>query len=630
MVRVELNMGLMGIIRSAKESLQSIWGDPRKFDASHTVTEPPSLTRDGIPRKLMDRVRKSWNDMERVRNEHFAGVRAFVGPYSVSGAAASMYRTVVPDVEEKRIPLPLIRSFVQTYTHLLTSGTPQCNVETEYEELKSFAEDFKAVLNRHLLEIEIGPAISGAVWSAMFSVGIVKTGLAEGDDSEGFEVDGEFHDIGKPFSQSVSIRNFVVDMQADSPNEISFVGDRYLRPRAWVEAMREKRDGKNPPGAGTGIENTANSAMPPPARASGILEDGERRLYDEVWVWDLYLPKQGVMCQFADGDDRPLDVFKWDGPEGGPYNLLGFGWVDGEVLPAAPVPALRPLHELVNAAARKIERQAARAKEIYVTDRSGGDDAETIKDAADGAVVGVGNPDAVQPKRFGGPDPALMALIPWGMAEFDKQAGNLSMLAGLAPQSETLGQDQLLSQSANAQVNALRGAVIRMVTKVLRQHAWYVWTDPARAYSAEKNVPGTGIRLKVTLGAEVREGDFLDYNFELQPYSMTQTTPAEQVEQLRRFWAQDVMPNVQLLMATGQAVDAAGYIKRIAAMTNVALGDQVLLEQSPDAMSRQQPEMTPEPPQIAGSRGPRAPVARDHNEQFMQAIGAMSQNNRTP
>ena len=72
----------------------------------------------------------------------------------------------------------------------------------------------------------------------MFSVGIVKTGLAEG--TNGFEIEGEYYDPGKPFSQSVSIRNFVVDMQADSRNEISFIGDRYLRPRAWVADMKAK------------------------------------------------------------------------------------------------------------------------------------------------------------------------------------------------------------------------------------------------------------------------------------------------------------------------------------------------------------------------------------------------------
>ena len=626
-MRVELNMGFMGIVKSAREALGSIFGDPRRFDASYTVTDPPSLSSEGIPSRLMDRVRKSYSDMSRIREEHYGGVKEFVGPYSVAGdQSVSMYRTAGGSTTDKRIPLPLIRNVVQVYTHLLTSGNPQVNVDTQFEELKSFAEDFKTILNRHLLEIDIGPAISGAVWAAMFSVGVVKTGLAEG--SAEFEVEGEYYDAGKPFSASVSLRNFVIDMQADSLNEIDFVGDRYLRPRMWVEELRKKRDGGET-GAGTGgIADAANSPMPAPARTSGVIEGDDKRLYDTVWVWDIYLPKQGIMCRFADGDDKPLEVFKWDGPEGGPYDLLGFGWVDGEVLPAAPVPALRPLAELVNAAARKIERQAARSKEIYVTDRSGGDDAETIMGAPDGQVVGVSNPDSVMPKRFGGPDPSLMALIPWGMAEFDKQAGNLSMLAGLAPQSETLGQDQLLREAANAQVNAMRGAVIRMVTRVIRQHAWYVWTDPIRAYAAEKTIPGTDVRIKVTLGAEVREGDFLAYNFDLQPYSMSQSTPAEQVESLRRFWAQDVMPNVQLLMQTGQMVDAAAYIKKIGSMSNMPLGDQILMEQSVDAMARKQPEMIPEPPQLSQSRGPRAPVARDHNQQFMQALGAMSQNNQ--
>lgn len=622
-------MGVVSTVKSWYEAAAKLFGDPRKYDASFVISEPPSLTAEGIPAKLMDRVRKAFSDMSRVRGEHYEGVREFVGPYSVAAdQTVTAFRTVGPGMVEKRIPVPLIRNYVQTFTHLLTSGTPQCNVETEYAELKSFAEDFKAVLNRHLLEVDIGPAISGAVWSAMFSMGIVKTGLAEGDEKDNFEVDGEFYDIGKPFSQSVSIRNFVIDMQPDSPNEVGFLGDRYLRPRAWVDKKRAKRDGKKDgegAGSGGGVSDATTSAMPAGQRITGITEGDDKRLYDEVWVWDIYLPKQGVMCQFADGDDKPLDVFEWDGPEGGPYELLGFGWVDGEVLPAAPVPALRPLAELVNAAVRKIERQAARAKEIYVADRGSGDDTETFKNAPDGEVVGVTNPDAVMPKRIGGPMPELMALVPWGMAEFDKQAGNLSMLAGLAPQSETLGQDQLLREAANAQVNAMRSAVIRMVTRVLQQHAWYLWTDPVRSYSAEKPVPNTGLRTHLKLGADVREGDFLQYNITLEPYSMAQSTPAEKVESLRRFWMQDVMPNVQLLQATGEMADAAGYIRQIAMMSNIPMGDRILLKQSAE-QARQLPEMIPEPPQVAGARQPRAPVARDHNAQFMQAIGSLAVN----
>jgi len=631
-VRVELNMGLLGLVHSATEGLRSIFGDPRKFDAGTVVGAPPALDKDGIPQRLMDRVRKAFNDMDRIREEHYAGVKEFVGPYSTAGYQyATAFRGVsAAGLAEKRIPIPLIRSMVQTYTQLLSSGTPQCNVDTEHEELKPFAEDFKTVLNRHLLEIDIGPAISGAVWAAMFSVGIVKTGLAEG--ANGFEMEGEYYDPGKPFSQSVSIRNFVVDMQADSRNEISFIGDRYLRPRAWVADMKAKRD-KKEAGAGTGgtgVTDPTNSRMAAPARTSGITETGDKRLYDEVWVWDIYLPKQGIMCQFADGDDIPLAVFEWEGPEGGPYDLLGFGWVDGEVLPAAPVPAMRPLHELVNAAARKIERQAARAKEIYMADRTGGDDAETIKNAKDGEVVGVSNPETVKPARFGGPDPALMALLPWGMAEFNKQGGNIDGLAGLAPQAETLGQDRLLHDSQNSMVNAMRGAVLRMVNRVLHQHAWYVWTDPVRSYSGEKNIPGTSLRTPVRLGPNVREGEFLKYNFALQPYSMSQVTPAQQVDELRRFWMQDVMPNIQLLMASGQMVDAAGYIKTIAAMTNVRMGDEVLMEQSVQSMGAKSQEAIPEPVEVANARTPpRAPVGRDHNQQFMQALGAMASNNRT-
>ena len=55
-MRLELNMSLLGVVKSAYEGLAGIFGDPRKFDAAYTVKEPPKLTEKGIPAKLMDRV----------------------------------------------------------------------------------------------------------------------------------------------------------------------------------------------------------------------------------------------------------------------------------------------------------------------------------------------------------------------------------------------------------------------------------------------------------------------------------------------------------------------------------------------------------------------------------------------
>jgi hypothetical protein len=508
-----------------------------------------------IPKKLMESVKKNFNDrMDTIRKKDKEARKEFIGKLAEGDHA---------------VPLNKIRQMVKIYMRLLASGTPQAAIKAKYEHLRPFAEDLKLVLNRELVETDAGMSAQMAVMAAMFSVGVLKTGIAEGDAEEQFEYEGAQYDIGKPFTSSVNINNFVIDMEADSRLEINFIGDRYRRPKYWVEQKRKEL-------AERAVENLQQSQMQPEKRMFGIEEDEDKRLYKEVWCWDIYLPKQNLMCLFVDGDDRPLEVYQWNGPERGPYDLIGFDWIEGEVLPSAPAVALLPLHNFVNVLMRKLERQAERQKSILVGQRGAEEDLETARTAKDGGTYLFHDPSSFQEVKLHGAEPGNHNILIYGDQQFDIHAGSLPVLAGTQPMSETVGQDQLLHESANTLINEMRREVRAAYRSMIRRRAWYVWTEPLRSFTAERKVPGLDIRLSVQIDPEVREGDFLDYNFDINPHSLQEMTPTEELQSLMGMWERVMVQNLQLFLQAGKMPNAEKYAERVFELSNIEFDDMLI------------------------------------------------------
>ena len=528
-----------------------------------------------VPERLYDAMKKNYStNLASYRDQAKAAISQYAGNYCDGD-----------DFMRQRVVINKIQQYVRTYMRLFASGNPQAIVTTNYKDLKPFAETFQIGLNRRLTEIELGASFQLAVLSSFFGPGVMKTGIAEG--SEGFEIDGVFYDPGVAFSQCVSIDNFVMDMEAQRLEDITFIGDRYRRPRHWVKKISKAK-------GVTGIERRDMSPMNPDGRVSGISEDPDNNLYDMVWCWDLYLPKQNLIVMFADGDNTPLMAYEWDGPEGGPYDILQYDRVPGESVPIAPTSQLMPLHNLINNLMRKLENQAKRQKSLTAYQQGSEEDAQAIKDAKDGETIGLMHPDSISAIQTGGTDPGNFNFGLWAAGEFDIQAGNLESIAGLAPQSETFKQDQLLSQSANTQVDAMRLSVLNFYSRVIKKHAWYLWVDQLHDdMELYKTVPGTGLHVPVTLSPEIREGDFIQYNFDINPHSLQEDTPAEKSQKLLGMLQNLVIPTAQFAMQQGYTPNIVGAVKQLAEYQGVPI-EQLYMAADP-SMEQDKPGQIPQP-----------------------------------
>lgn len=569
--------------------------------------------------RLSQAMRTSWEDMQPFRESAGHIIEEYAGDlYGNRGNA-------------KRVYVNKIQQMTNIYSRLISSGTPRVRVSSpDYPERRPFAEAFTVNLNRRLEEQRLGEVSREAFINAMLGVGIVKTGLAEGDEE--YEIDGQWYDPGLPFSEVISLDNFIIDMQAESLNKIEFIGDRFLMDREWVNETF--KFGKDDDG---GQASRMDGDHLPEGRVSGTEDrDPEGRLYDSVWVWEVFLPKENKMCLFPAGREMDYIEKDWDGPEGGPYEVLDLIPVPNEVLPTSPAGIIFHLHAMINRSVRKLSNQTGRQKQVTAFSGGSEDDAERVQKADDGDIVKVNDPDSLKVHQFGGPDPQVHNMAIWGSQVADLLAGNLSALGGLAPQSETFKQDAMLQEQASAIIETFRDKTNQFLERIIYKHAWFLWTDEVRPGRVVETRKFNGIEVPIAFdfSAEEREGDFLEYNFDLDVYSMRKESPAEKAQKLTAMLQNVLMPGAEMLMQGGFAPNMVGIIQQLADLYDIPF-DILLQSMDPQTELPQRPGEVQPPASMAPQNSTRTyervsrpgttPAGNDKN--LMQAnLGAKPQN----
>jgi len=391
----------------------------------------------------------------------------------------------------------------------------------------------------------------------------------------------------------------MIDMSAKSYDRIDMVGDRYLRPKKWVEEMMKKARNGEPIST---IDDRMQSEMMPEDVLSGTNESDERsRIYDNVWVWDMYLPKENAIVTIADGADEPIAVWEWEGPEGGPYDMLGWFYTPGYPLPVPPAANLFELHMFTNELMRKVGRQANRQKDIIVVEAGAEKGAQAIRDTDDGGIVNVphGTLEKMKNMKYGGADPMVMQSLIWSLQTMDTEGGNLQSLGGLGPSAETARGDKMINENAGALIKFLQLGLMKTAKSVLKKHAWWVWTEDIRDYKGWTNVPGEhDIPIEWSFNAEEREGDFLDFNFDLEPHSLVDKTPQEKAQAVMELWNNMILPNAEMLMQSGHMPNAAETVRYLCKQLNVSF-DTILKEMDP-AMKQEIAGQVAAPERLAG------------------------------
>lgn len=477
---------------------------------------------------------------------------------------------------EKRVPTNFLELAVTIYTRQLAARAPRVMIEANSPSLRPYALNMSLAINQIPDEIHLGNTLRKAVVEAMFAFAVAKVGIASsGKVSLG-------HDEGSVFVDLVSLDDYFCDMSATSRDAIQYEGNDY-----WVCL-----DDARAMSGGEKIEADKHTVTGSQGerRADGISVGEGADLYEEkVWLRDVWLPESKKVVTYGVKSGKILRTVDWNGPACGPYHVLGFSDVPGNLFPLPPVALWRDLHELGNNLFRKLGRQADSKKTVAAFQGGNDDDANALKNASDGEGIKYSGqkPESI---TVGGIDAPTLAFYMQVRDLFSYFAGNLDTLGGLAPQSSTVGQDKLLAQSASARLKTMSEQTVDFAKGIFKSLAFYEWEDPIKERTIEKVVPGTDVSIRKKWTVADRKGKFDDYNFDIDVYSMQDDSPSEKLQKIGMAMERFVFPALPLLQAQGGQIDFKELLSLIGRLGNIPELSDLVKFQNSDTMNENQAE----------------------------------------
>lgn len=491
---------------------------------------------------------------------------------------------------KRRVPVNLLALYVSIFHRQLAGGRPQCLASTNVPDYKPYAADFEIRMNDRIEEMNLEYTVKAAVLQGLFTLAPVKCG---------WTMDGEGN--GESFADCIDLDDWVHDMQSRKWYGIQYEGDRYSMNFSDFQdsPLFDNKKHLRP------TDDTQNNedGSPRAKTISGNDDNYEDRFEPIIDLWDLWIPsKRMVVTIPAEGGIEPLRVVEWNGPDHGPYHKLMYGDVPGQTMPLAPTCNLMDQHDLTNVLLSKLGNQAVRQKTIGIF--SGADKSEQrINATKDGEWARVDNPQGVKEAKFGGPDTSTQATFLLIKDLFNWNAGNMEALAGLSPQSRTLGQDEMLKMSASQQLSEMYDRTTTFTQGLMQSIGEYEWNNP-RQTTIYKKVPGYQSGVHILWSPETRQGSYRDYSVKMQPYSLMHTTPQMKLQAIMSVLADVCAPFANQLMAQGRMIDFDKVFAQISRLGNLPEVEDILTSVDEQSMMQM----------VGGDAGGMSPITqRNYN-----------------
>lgn len=446
--------------------------------------------------------------------------------------------------------LNLVDRGVSILLPFLAGQDPKVIVESRAPQLRSWAYTTQLAMQHLLYEMKFAKrTLRPAVRNSLFGMGIVKIGIAK--EAE-VEIGGYFHDLGQPYCDLIDDADYVGDISGQDREQFDFEGHRY---RMSTEAAKEFFGKKHADSIRPDFK-LFGSSHPEGIAKGNTDEQSFNNLREYSEFYDIWLPDEGVIVTIRpEGKgSRILRTVEYEGPEGSPFDVLGYKTFPGTSVPVPPVYHWLDMDTMINVLANKMRTQAEREKTILAYEDAAADDAENIIGTPDGGTCRVSDVDRIKEVTYGGVNRENYQWVDWVERHWSKAAYNADTLGGRSTQAETLGQEQMLLANASRAIYDMSGEVHDFTRRILRRLAWYVWTDPLINIPVIKRIPGLE-DLSVTFSQTAKEGDFYDFNFKIEPYSMKRESPDMKYQKLLAFMTQWILPVLPLAAQQGSQLD---------------------------------------------------------------------------
>jgi len=543
------------------------------------LLDPRRASAVGAELQFVERLRQSIiradSKMDKFRRQQKAGVQRYVG-------------ALYGDSPMKARPMNQMYLAVATLVPLLVNQNPKNWVRTRSGELRPFCTDFELALNHLDKEIDFAATLLEGVVASMFGPAIFRTGLCPTGNE--YPVGGYMHDPGQVFCDYISLADYVVDPDAKKREQAMFEGHYYELPTDFV-----RRSGM--------FENVGSLDMGGTPKQMGTQDTRElsgkvsqERVVDMTTLIDLWIPPSNpwggqvgviITLEGSSYNNTPVRVVEWDGPEEGPFDILGYHPVPDNIIDLPPSYVWQALDDLLNAMARKTKRQADRQKTVVTYDGAAEEDAKSVQNAFDGEMVKVHNVDRLREINLGGVNENSYAYQQGLRQDFSRLAGNLDQLGGIGSDAATATEFAGIQANADVRINYMAGRVENLVRSIQRKKAWFLWNDPMMDQELAKATSDPNIVVMTRFSADRDEGDFLDYNIDIQPYSLRADTPDTYVRKLLGWLNGVVLPTMQIGAMQGAMLNVPVLAKLTGKAMQIMEIDDLYITMEPSGLEQQ-------------------------------------------
>lgn len=519
--------------------------------------------------KLCKSIHNDRQVLEFARRQRRDLVQQMIGSHCLEGGT------------NQKVPVNLIALYIQLISRDLVPKDPRAMLATFQRQHKPVVAAMEGWINKEVERIHLQETLQRVVVDAMVGVGVAMVALADPAMAASMAWNLK---AGEPFVESIDLDDWGYDTHANNFQHAAYMFHRYRVPLDVVKHLKiySKERKELTPSTDPQYNREGDERIGAMGKGNAGFSNDE--FEDMVDLWQVYLARHRLILTLEDDgsgapcpgtDGKPLRQIRWVGPDEGPYHLLGFGTIPGNAMPLAPLQNLVDLHDLVNNIFRKLDDQSRRCKQLSLVVGGNAEDGAVIRDAADGTMPVVSRVDSVIPFVSAGPNAQLMAMFERAELLFDKFAGNLSSIGGLAAQSKTATQDELIAGSSSKTVADMGQRTLAFTSSVMRSLLWFHHHHPTKVMRTAQEIqgmPGGAIPQYIRpAGAPglARNIPFDDIDIKIDPYSMTPQTPQSKLQNLNQIVTTIVIPMMQLLQQQGINFDINAYLVKIGQLLDI-------------------------------------------------------------
>jgi hypothetical protein len=509
--------------------------------------------------RLYKAIRSSRDALEPFRRVRQTLIKDYVGSwYNESGA-------------ENKTLVNLMNQTARIYTVALAANNPSVLVSTPRMDMLPFARRFEVNLAKLISDMALDETFRMIVLDAFFCLGCGVVMMRDTDTRfHGLLASEEdvWLDPGEPWFNRVSLDDLILDMTAKELSKMRYCGHRY---RADFEKVMDE------PGYDKKVKDKLRPTNREHHDSVGATRDmasdwgnaQDDDLKDMIWLQDIWIAENNTIVTLPcdQQDMEPLIERPWTGSQAGPYKFLSLGETPDNIIPTSPAVNLKGMHDLQNRLHRRMEADSDANRVVNVYPPGMEDDAERLRTAERNGWYRAKSPESIKQFQSGGVDQRDMALATFIQTEYDRLAGNLQAMGGLGQQASTLGQEELIHGNVSKNVADMRMAVVSFASKCILDLGRLMWEDETLELKTSMEVGNTGINVNSDWTPDYRQGEFDDYEFRIEPYSMIFKTPEQKLQELFQV-IREIAPLWPMFQASGASIDAQAIVEEIARLKN--------------------------------------------------------------